>query len=137
MSGPGLPSKPQSLSIEAIHDSPPSRVDPEVNAAVGEERADLELQRLKIQNELLTARLKDREQDREERLRYAKRVFRLIVWWLVWVGSVVVVDGIEPLPFDLADAVIIALVGGTTASVIGIFLIIANYLFPRGTPPKQ
>jgi hypothetical protein len=97
----------------------------------------LELQRLKIQNELLTARLKDREQDREERLRYAKRVFRLIVWWLVWVGSVVVVDGIEPLPFDLADAVIIALVGGTTASVIGIFLIIANYLFPRGTPPKQ
>lgn len=68
MSGRELPSKPQSLSIEAIHDSPPSRVDPEVNAAVGEERADLELQRLKIQNELLTARLKDREQDREERL---------------------------------------------------------------------
>jgi hypothetical protein len=93
----------------------------------------LELQRLKIQNELLTARLKDREQDREERLRYAKRVFRLIVWWLVWVGSVVVVDGIEPLPFDLADAVIIALVGGTTASVIGIFLIIANYLSTRHT----
>jgi hypothetical protein len=93
----------------------------------------LELQRLKIQNELLTARLKDREQDREERLRYAKRVFRLIVWWLVWVGSVVVVDDIEPLPFDLADAVIIALVGGTTASVIGIFLIIANYLSTRHT----
>ena len=66
VSGPELPSKPQSLSIEAIHDSPPSRVDPEVNAAVGEERADLEPQRLKIQNELLRARLKDRKQDREQ-----------------------------------------------------------------------
>ena len=48
-------------------------------------------------------------------------------------GGVVLVQGIRPFGFDLAEAVVLALVGGTTASVIGIFLIVANYLFPRGS----
>lgn len=33
--------------------------------------------------------------------------------------------------FDLADGVLLALIGGTTANVIGLFLVVARYLFPR------
>jgi len=136
VSAPQPPAKPQSLSVDAIHDSPPSRVDPEVDAAVGGERADLESERLKAQIALLKAEVQDRDQDREERVKYANRVFRLLLVWLLWMGAVVVAQGVGPLPFHLAEAVIIALVGGTTASVIGIFLIVANYLFPRGPRSK-
>ena len=33
--------------------------------------------------------------------------------------------------FALSDAVILAAIGGTTVNVLGIFIIVVNYLFPK------
>lgn len=138
MSGPEPPPGAAGLGLDAIADSPPSRVDPEVSAAVRDERDALEVERLQTENDLLRTEVLDRQQDRDERLRYAKRIYWLLVGWLGWMGGVVIAQGLRLRGFVLADGVLIALVGSTTATVIGIFLIVANYLFPRGPrrPPS-
>ena len=39
--------------------------------------------------------------------------------------------------FHLADGVVIALITTTTATVIGVFLTVANYLFPKRDQAKD
>ncbi len=56
----------------------------------------------------------------------------MMICWLVFVGLSVVATGIKWLL--LSDAVLIALVTTTTATVLGIFIIVAKWLFP---PPKE
>jgi hypothetical protein len=128
VTAPKPPLTVSGLGVEAIIDSPPAQVDANVVALATAERIELE-------KGLLGSELKDREQDRSERFKYGQRIFRLLVGWLVVLGLVVVAEGIHFFGFHLSDPVIIALVGSTTASVISIFLIVANYLFPRG--PRQ
>jgi hypothetical protein len=53
------------------------------------------------------------------------------------VGVVVFVQGFRLLGFGLSEPVMLALLGSTTLSVIGIFLIVANYLFPRRAPRRS
>lgn len=70
-----------------------------------------------------------------EREKYARRIFRLIVVWLAFVGIIIVADGIHNpvfgFLFDLSDAVLITLITTTTASVLGLFIVVVNYLFHR------
>lgn len=93
------------------------------------------------------------KQDREERQRYADRLFKLIRYWLIAIIILVALSGldiskvyidnrdwndpkrtfierinIQP-QFNLSDAVILALVGGTTVNIIGLFLVVTQYLF--------
>lgn len=81
------------------------------------------------------------KQDRHERGKYADKLFKLICVWLVVISVVIVGSGykndlditvtypngkvisktITPPRFALSDAVLLALIGGTTASVLGLF----------------
>ena len=89
-------------------------------------------------------------QDISERKVYAHRIFCLICLWVSGVFVILLLQGFlsdatSPLAiiesgktiiliktvFKLPDSVLLAVVGGTTASVIGIFIIVANYLFPK------
>ena len=58
----------------------------------------------------------------------------MVVIWLLGIAAFLLLDGFwsayNSKPF-LSDAVILALIGGTTASVLGLFTIVANYLFPQ------
>lgn len=72
--------------------------------------------------------LKGKKQDRRERKRYADLVFRLVCWWLFAVMALVVFAGLGSL--SLAEAVLMTLVGSTTASIVAIFVVVAKYLFP-------
>ncbi len=69
------------------------------------------------------------------------RVFWLVVGWLIFVGIVVVADGIKPVwnndRFDLSDPVLIALITTTTINVIGLFFIVLRYLFPNPNARTQ
>lgn len=125
-----MPQQPGStsdaLSVDAIRDSPPAGVDPNSERLAREERDFLE-------NEHLRSSLLDRKQDRKERLKYAKRIFILLVAWISALGVIIAFQGFGFRGFRLSDAVVLALVGSTTISVIGIFLIVANYLFPRSS----
>ena len=86
------------------------------------EAAKLEYERQKIHDII---------QDRAERAKYANRIYWLVVWYLVVAGYFVFLHGLEREPFRFTDDVLMMLLGTTTASVLGLFVIVANYLFPK------
>lgn len=49
----------------------------------------------------------------------------------MWLFSRCVAGDAYAVPFHLSDTVLITLIGSTTASVIGIFLIVLHWLFPK------
>ena len=73
------------------------------------------------------------KQDISERKQYAKRIFNLIRAWLIGIFCLLLLQGfLSNLGlFDLSEAVILAVVGGTTLNVLGIFIVVVNYLFPK------
>lgn len=97
------------------------------------------------------------KQDREERQKYARYLFLLICAWLLGIYSIIILSGVgsttvrinlSDLPvaqrleefkpsFQLSDAVLLALIGGTTLNVLGLFVIVANYLFKAPKPPQD
>jgi len=73
--------------------------------------------------------LKGIRQDRKERKRYAKSIFRFIKIWAYSVIIIFVAAGKGYVKFD--NSVIITLLSTTTANVLALFAIVANYLFYR------
>ncbi len=67
-------------------------------------------------------------QDIEARKDYSNKIFKLVSCWLT--GVLLVMIG-NIFIGKLSDAVIMALIGGTTVNVLGLFLVVANYLFPK------
>jgi hypothetical protein len=58
----------------------------------------------------------------------------LVFIWLLGIVAFLLLDGFSPIllghQFKLSDPVILALIGGTTVSVLGLFTIVATYFFP-------
>ena len=77
--------------------------------------------------------LRQARQNRAERKHYASRIFRLVKWWLSFIGALVLLQGIlGPLGcFALADSVLIAVSTTTTGSVTAILIVVARHLFPN------
>ena len=73
------------------------------------------------------------KQNREERKLYAKHYYGLVRGWVIAIIVLVLVHGVlAALKLDfLSDAVLMTLLGTTTATVISIIYIVANYLFPK------
>ena len=78
-----------------------------------------------------TEHLANLRQDRKARKIYGHRLFWLIVGWLGAVVVIVVLHGFSAIPFTLTTAALTTLIAGATASVIGLFAIVATYLFPK------
>lgn len=110
--------------LELVDAEEPKTLDPETRAAYNEETKDL-------QDDQLREAIKDLQQDRVQRKQYADRLFRLVVVWLIVVGVMVFLHGFSDFPFKLPVAVLNTLIGSTTASILGLFAIVANYLFPK------
>jgi hypothetical protein len=96
------------------------------------------------------------QQDRLERQKYAKYLFNLICFWLLGIFTIIIFSGlnastirlnyqdlpvvrrVEGVPkFELSDGVLLALIGGTTINVLGLFVIVANYLFNSPKDPRE
>ncbi len=78
--------------------------------------------------------LRSYDQDTDERRRFASRIFSLTCAWLTIVLLVVLADGFGTaglIPFRLPDAVVLGLIGSTTVNIIGVLLVVANYLFAK------
>jgi len=104
----------------------------EVSSLAAEEQRDLEEDREALQIELLKLEHKQRQQDMNERKKYAFRVFLLLALWLALLFVLLFVQGWQSTTgFDLSDNVLIALITGTTVNVIGVFVVVMNYLFPK------
>jgi hypothetical protein len=74
-------------------------------------------------------------QDTGNRRRYADSLWYLVVSWLSGIAIILAVEGIfhlrDPTKDFLSEKVILALIGGTTASVLALFTIVAKFLFPE------
>jgi len=141
-----LPSKDevQAEKYAAASDQPVENITPDklrdlfVNAETTiRQKASAEIEQLEIQNQGLNLQ-NDRLEDENKRLRelhntrkeYVGKLYWLIVMWLVIVVSFVALTATLKDFFTLSDNVLIAFITSTTISVIGLFIIVAKWLFP-------
>lgn len=73
---------------------------------------------------------KGKAQDIEMRKEYASLIFKFVSYYMFFVFLLLFLSG-TPSSFKMSDAVLITLLGTTTATVISLFVIVANYLFPK------
>lgn len=120
----------EEISLDEIdlskQDIPPKRKDDKDQ----KEKLDYEHQRA------LTEQVKEATRvskaNREMREANAKSVFRYLVWYSVFVGALLVLNGWGvKTGFVLPDVVLTALVGSTAASAIGLMAIVVNGLFRK------
>ena len=116
----------------------------EVEPSVEREVPSVENESEYLDCEAKRADLRSKHQNIKERKSYAKKLFFLTATWLFAVLAVVVATSVsvanpcwwpEWMPTikfcKLSDAVLLALIGTTTANVLGLFVIVARYLFPE------
>ena len=60
---------------------------------------------------------------------YIPKLYKLIVVWLLFVAFCILATGFGFM--KLSDSVLIAFITTTTATVIALFVIVANWLFPK------
>lgn len=84
-----------------------------------------------LEEEQKRAHIESFRQDTEERKTYARATFKLIRAYLIVVAAFLFLVGVVPLPFHFSDAVIITLLTTTTTTVIGVFLLVMQYLFQK------
>ena len=77
-------------------------------------------------------------QNIKARKRYANKLFRLIKCWLYFVATLIFIVAVDvsglPIAFSLPEPVLIAVLTTTTVNVIGLFVFVVRYLFPKTTP---
>lgn len=73
---------------------------------------------------------KNLEATRDLRKQYATCIFKFLVLWSIALLIILVMCGFNFLSYKLSDNVLMTLIGGTTANVIGLVLVIAKGLFP-------
>lgn len=92
---------------------------------------ELELQKLAHDLNILKEKLKQSADTHQLRIGYANKIFRLVCGWLAFVLAGMICSGFHLWGFQLSDKVLIAFIVSTTASVIGLFAIVAKWLFPN------
>lgn len=93
---------------------------------------DLEEHRLSFQIECLDQDLKALKDTHGLRVSYTGRIFWLVVAWLACVVVCVMFSGFRFKGFQLSDSVLIAFITSTTVNVVGLFVLVAKWMFPSG-----
>ncbi|MFL6373346.1 MAG: hypothetical protein ACJ73D_01645 [Pyrinomonadaceae bacterium] len=109
------------------------------------ERAQLEIERLRIEVSDLQAKVDRDSALHSLRTEYVPKLYRIIKYWIILVAIVVVVS-CTSLPFfnnpacpscisfRLSENVLIAFITSTTATVVGLFYLVAKWLYPADKP---
>jgi hypothetical protein len=103
--------------------------------AVNEEKKELqegkihELEKQSLELQLLKAQIRKFEDDNVGRREFSRSIFTVTVIWMFLVLMIVIQCANHKWHLD--NSVLIALITTTTANVIGVFIIVANYLFNR------
>lgn len=63
------------------------------------------------------------------RVDYANKIHCLVCWWLFILFLLLLLQGYGATQFS--DSVLIAILTGTTIDILGLMVIVANYLFPK------
>lgn len=67
----------------------------------------------------------------KQRGEWGTRVFWMLLGWLLSVVFVILFQGFHFWGFHLDNSVVIAFIGTTTADVLGLGYVVANFLFPK------
>ena len=117
-------------------ESVPSQADPqtteELQHASQSHQVELSSKRVAVKQQ--QSELRGYNQDTDERKRFASRIFTLTCAWLTIVMLVVLANGFGTaglIPFRLSDPIVLGLIGSTTLNIVGVFVVVANYLFPK------
>jgi amino acid permease len=124
MNAPELPEEKLSRGLGEVA-SADVNTEPDPNTL--KEKEDLEKVRYGAQTE-------GQKQDIQERKKYAQLFFYLSCAWLVAIVVIIMLQGFGAFwktPFKLSDSIVLAMIGSTTANVLGILYIVAKYLFPN------
>ena len=117
-----------SVDLSVIEKSIPPTLSQHPDEKTQDEENELERKRQEIV-------IRGAEQDIEERKKYAHRNFCLIVGWLVVVNLMLFFQGfkftVSGHEFSLPTPVLLTVIGSTTATILGIFVIVTKYLFPN------
>lgn len=125
-------------SLESVHLQPDTTKAGKLRTAAKLENEEDKLTQLAAsdaeysQKEELKQRIKDLEQNRAERKKFATLLFQLIIGWLIAIGLILFAQGMGYFmvwKFTLSEGVMLALIGGTTVNVLGLFLVVVKYLF--------
>ena len=73
----------------------------------------------------------DRSSDRELRREYAAKVFKLVGVWGAATWVTIIFQGFRCIPFHLETVEFSIIVGGTSASIVGLLVAVISYLFPK------
>lgn len=98
--------------------------------ASADEESDEQYER-RARRAFLSRELKQIDDIVASRKNYANKIFCLVVGWLIGLAAVVLLAGWKFEGFELDSKVLLALIGGTTLNVLGIFTIVTNFLFPK------
>lgn len=113
---------------------PPATLDkivptPQASQEAGHDALELETRQAALDaTKIHNAGLAKYFQQRED---WGDRVFWMLVGWLVSVVAVLVLDGFHVHGFHLDNSIMIAFIGTTTADVLGLGYVVANFLFPK------
>ena len=136
------------FSIKKAADRNRDRSDVDLGADLGTHHQSNRLEEQLSQERTRGAALKRKHQEAIDlhvlRNKYLKKIYNLMVGWLVFVALILLVDAIAlkksdhwwnlswiVREFDISDSVMISLLSSTTAAVIGVFVIVAKWLFPK------
>ena len=103
---------------------------PRDNDASLAERNALDLDRIKLELENIRQTQVATKEIHEIRKTYVQNLFVLIVCWLLLTAFVLTLAGFHDSGFTLSDKVLIALITSTTANVLGLFYVVAKWLYP-------
>lgn len=92
-----------------------------------------DLNEYKLQYQIDALKQANQESADNHRLRteFAHNLFLLVCTWLICVIAAVLMVGFKFLGFYLADNVLIVFITTTTINVLGLFVIVAKWLFPN------
>lgn len=77
----------------------------------------------------IEAEIDNYKQNTQERKKYADLIWQFTCFWCVYIGAMLFLCGIKKV--ILSDLVITALIGSTTVTLTGFFLLVTQYLFNK------
>ena len=80
-------------------------------------------------DKMQTLREAELEAKLAKRYKYARTFVRLATTWLFVVAAMLTATGVQSIPFELSDTVLIAVLGTALANVLAPVYLVAKYLF--------
>jgi hypothetical protein len=105
-----------------------------VDAVSNEPDFNTKLEQSKIEIDHHKAQVENFRQDMGQRKKYAKYIFVLTCVWVLGVYALMLLQGFGyfwKYAFHLTDSIVLAAIGSTTANIVGVFLIVTRYFFPK------